>query len=347
MFYLQKIQKCKNYKNYDIQISVSLFKNKESYRGFHKYTEYFMKWFKTLPSNFYVRMYVDLSVLDDKNFIKIFDKGYENLEVILFEYEKFLFGEQHDGTFGSMARFLSLCNLPEIPENVKWVWISDLDLPGYLINNQYIKFLNKNQADISYHSKSCYNEPWINSEVEYPIVNSRVIVSHKFIKENSNMIYSEINNFLNKILDGQYDEFKNYLIQYLQTYKRNKYKEFQPKYFPYGFDELFTNNILYPYFEKYKTLVYLDLSLIGFNNYIPLRQKEQLKSLIDDSFKSNKNNTYKNKLQLKKLNDEIYEQIKDINIENQRMNICRIQYNKYKSNFIINEMGFVGLIIRK
>ena len=341
-FLVKTIQECLFYGNYEVCISCSLFKTKESYRNFEKYTNMFMKWFKNLPDNFYIKLFIDENVLNDEHFVKIFDKRYKNLEIVLFDFPYFKNCENyHDGTFGTIARFLPLFNISKISNSAKYLWISDLDLPYYSIKSKYINEMKKMDIKVSYFSKACYDEPWIDSnEIDYPIVNSRIIIHKSLCGQRFKHLFES---FIDDIISNKYNTFKNDLILYLQKYK-NKYIDFQPKIFPYGFDELFTNKYLLPEFKKYKRLIYYDLSLINFSHYIELSQKEEYKKLDYDSYKNHKNNNYSNKLKFKSINDSIYINVKDLNIQNERMKICLIDYSKYSNNFVKDEMGFVSLI---
>ena len=124
---LKTIKEC-DISSYEICISCSFFKMNNAYRKTTKYLEYFNKWFPIIPKSSYVRMYVDESILEDKDFIKLFNKNYKKLEIVFFEFEDFKNGVYHDGTFGSIIRFLPLFNKPALPKNIKYIWINTFHL---------------------------------------------------------------------------------------------------------------------------------------------------------------------------------------------------------------------------
>lgn len=96
-------------KKYDIIISASLFMMKNSYRDFNVYIKQFLQWLPYIPRNSYVRLYVDQSVLNSDLFKELLEDKYKHLEIILYECEEFLDNEGfHDGTFGTIIRFIPL-----------------------------------------------------------------------------------------------------------------------------------------------------------------------------------------------------------------------------------------------
>ena len=101
---------------YDIVICASLFKMKNFYRDFNEYINKFLLWLPKIPRNSYVRLYIDNTVLDSTLFKELLDeKKYPHLEIILYECEEYLDSEDyHDGTFGTMMRFIPLFQLMEM-----------------------------------------------------------------------------------------------------------------------------------------------------------------------------------------------------------------------------------------
>lgn len=271
MFSLKVIKECKTYKNYDLCIVCSLFKMKHSYRAFGKYITLFRKWMNRIPRTAYIRLYVDASVLDDEDFIKLALSVHTNvphLEIILYEFPGFVTDTPgayyHDGTVGTMARFLPLYNQPILPPSVKYVWITDVDMSATIFNNSNIKELNKYKADISYLSKACYTYEWSNPELQYPILAGRII-------SKTDCMYSlkAFNNFLQDVLDGKYAKLKDRILSRLSDQPGNVHRmtQDQIKYFPYGFDELFTNYVLSKDILRYRHLIYYDISF-HYLNYV-------------------------------------------------------------------------------
>ena len=159
---LTTIQEC-DVDKYEIMISASLFKMIDSYKDFEKeYLNKFLKWFEVVPKESYVRLYVDGSVLQEPSFVSILDKQHKNLEIIFYEFKDFIRDDindlYHDGTFGTIVRFLPLYSKFR-PRNIKYVWISDLDMPVTIFNYKYINIMQKNNIKVTFYSKGCYDKP--------------------------------------------------------------------------------------------------------------------------------------------------------------------------------------------
>jgi hypothetical protein len=294
--------------NYDIIISTSLFKMKESYRKFPEYITGFLNWFPKIPRATFVRMYIDSSVLGDNDFQKIIDLKATNLEIIQFYCPDFFIEEKnkskdskilkslsksksiilktqdtifpkgyHDGTFGSIIRMIPLF---EKPMGVKYIWVSDTDMPTKVFNYRFIKLMQEKNAKVFYYSKSCYDKPW-SEGIHYPVLAGRLIMSSKIEFNKGNLT-----RFLNDILKGKYqDVFDDVKKHYEGTFRSFE----NTKYFPYGFDELFTNKYLYPVFKQYKRIITFE---IGFpkefmkENILEIKDKIKKKAFANAYFKS-------------------------------------------------------------
>jgi len=343
---ITKIQRCKEYKNYDVCISCSLFKLnskvEKKYRDFSKYVKDFeTKMIPNIPKSAYIRMYVDESVLIDKDFMRLFDKHYENLEIILFEFKDFLNEDgTHDGTFGTIARLLSLYNLPEIHKNVKYVWISDIDLPSYIFSYDNIKDLKKYKAQVSYYSLACNNREWFPLTVKYPIGAGKIIVDR-----NVKFEIKDLERFLNDLLNNKYQSLKEKII----IKRKESYSHYIPaKYFTYGFDELFINTYFVKYFESIKQLIYLNLSLENFKKEFKYLDFSKIKKLENQIWKNKNYNTKENRLLLLNFNDEIYDLIKTQKINDFRLQMCLKDFENFhtKINLDLNtNWGLTSLII--
>lgn len=164
-------------KKYDCCISVSFFKiAKGSYKK-SSYIEMFLKWVYSIPGNCFVRMYIDNSAFTDGDFIKMLDEDIP-IEIYMFEDKKFLLedGVHHDGTFGTMARFLPLFDKTL---NVDYIWITDLDILSAQVKPHYLKTMMKKNINVQYRSEGCYARYWVPKEVDYPIINDRIIIKKK------------------------------------------------------------------------------------------------------------------------------------------------------------------------
>jgi hypothetical protein len=327
MFSLKVIKECKTYKNYDLCIACSLFKMKQAYRAFGKYITFFRKWMNRIPRTSYIRLYVDASVMEDEDFINM-DLNVPHLEIILYEFPQFVTDTSgayyHDGTVGTMARFLPLYNQPILPPSVKYVWITDVDMSATIFNYSNIKELNRYKADISFLSKACYTYEWANPELQYPILAGRIISS-------TNCMYSlkAFNNFLQDVLDGKYMKLKDRILSRLTDQPGNVHRmtQDQIKYFPYGFDELFTNYILSKDILRYRYLVYYDISFHYLNYVYSFSNREKLLS-IDSKLWKGKGNKLTLEKEFKK---ELEKSYNEVLASEKPINPCIKAFDKYKN----------------
>ena len=324
MFNLKVIKECRSYKGYELCISCSLFKMKHSYRTFGKYITFFKKWMNRIPRNSYIRLYVDASVLDNEEFINLFHMNIPHLEVILYEFPDFADtdGIFHDGTVGTMARFLPLYNEPMLPANVKYVWITDVDMGATIFNYSNIKELNKYKADISFLSKACYTYEWSNPALKYPILAGRIISS-------TNCMYSlkNFNTFLQDVLDGKYTHIKDQILDRLSTSNFHYMKKDDIKYFPYGFDELFTNYILIKDVLRYRHLVYYDVGFQYLNYVYKFTNRDKLAE-IDRNLWDGKGDKLTLENEFKK---ELEKSYKQVLASGKPISPCIKAFEKYKN----------------
>ena len=332
MFSLKVIKECKSYKGYTLCISCSLFKMNNPYRVFGKYITFLKKWLYKIPRNTYIRLYVDASVMDDEDFIKLFRQNVPHLEIILYEFPGFvssISGDSegayyHDGTVGTMARFLPLYNEPTLPTSVKYVWITDVDMPSSIFNYSNILELKKYNTDISFLSKACYTYEWSNPALKYPILAGRIISS-------TDCIYSlkAFNGFLQDVLDGKYTELKDQILTRLGTQPGNVHKmtREQIKYFPYGFDELFTNYILCKDILRYRHLVYYDISFSYLNYIYRFSNRDKLIE-IDTKLWEEKGKKLALEKEFKKELEKSYQQVIT---SGKPINQCIKAFEKYKN----------------
>lgn len=362
--------------HYDIIISCSLFMMKEAYRKFNDYIIQFLNWFPKIPRNTFVRLYVDDSALSNPDFQKIMNLNSPHLEIIQF-YCKEFFEEKllnskvlnsskiskmksivfksnttifpkgyHDGTFGSIIRLIPLYDKPL---NVKYIWISDTDVPVKFMNYKHIKEMQNNNAKVFYYSKSCYDKPW-SEGIRYPIGAGRIIMSAKV--ELNKSVFTR---FLNDILKGKYHHVLEDIKKKFE--EEGSYRSFKDiKYFPYGFDELFTNMYLYPVFKQYKRLIAFELGLSTFLQEkiveIPGKKKQYTNAYFKSWATNMKQDEYKFLVDTTK---EIYEKIKDIDFKKldnkkaQVLEICKVDYEDHFKyiNTTSLEGGISALLVKK
>lgn len=316
MNYSLKIIKEVSYEKYDTCISCSLFKMPKSYRDFSKYIRDLNKIVKNLNERMFIRLYVDESVLLETSFVELFEQD-NPIEIVFFEFKDFKVIEDgqvyHDGTFGTMARFLPLYNKPALPSNIKFVWISDVDLPPEILDYSNIKDL-KNDISISYFAKACYDKEWIDETVEFPILAGRIIS-----RTNVKYPIEDLEEFLSDVLDNKYSE----LLERIIRNREGRSHQALARHFTYGFDELFANKYLNKTIQRYKRIVYLNILLdIGIDN-------EKLERL---EYKVYKNVRHMGARQnLIKFNRLIYDKIKNKSSYSYRIGKCIRDYETYKN----------------
>lgn len=360
---------------YDIVISCSLFMMKEAYRKFNEYIISFLKWFPHIPRNTFVRLYVDDSALSNPDFQQIIALKSPHLEILQFYCKEFFEEDEinvsskninssksrsisykqpttkfpkgyHDGTFGSIIRLIPLY---EKPANVKYIWVSDMDMPIKFFNYKHIKEMQNNNAKVFYYSKACYDKPW-SEGIRYPIGAGRIIVNSRV-----NLHKGTLTRFLNDVLKGKYHQTLEDIKKKFE--EEGSYRSFSDiKYFPYGFDELFTNHYLYPVFKQYKRLVAFEIGLSTFLQEkiveIPGKKKQYTTAYFKSWSVNMKQDEYKFLLDT---TQEIYEKIKDIDfkkLDNKKakiLEICKIDYeDHYKYiNKTSLEGGISTLLVKK
>jgi hypothetical protein len=321
---LKTIKKCVTYTKLDVCISCSLFEMINPYQkqGINMYIRKFLKWYDKIPRTAYVRLYVDASVLDKEMFIILMNENkYKKLEIVLYQFDDFLHEDQihHDGTFGTMTRFLALYNQPVLPSNIKYVWTSDLDMHPYIFSYENILDLKRRNVDLSYYSVSCYNRPWVSDDVNFPVLAGKIIT-----KTSVKYDFKLFKMFIDDVLSGKYKQIK----QKLKEHGGRRYDMEYIKYFPYGFDELFTNLYLIKEFENHSILIYFNISLDYLKNDLPIPKEKEIAELEYKSWLFGSDKKVKEKLL--KYNEQIYDYVKDKDFKSSRNKKCIANFNEYK-----------------
>jgi hypothetical protein len=321
---LRYIKRCKILFTFDTCISVSLFRMKYSYRDFSRYVKDFRRWLPDIPKSFYVRLYVDASVLQEPSFIELFDANYPKLEIVLYQFDDYLDddGIHHDGFFGALTRFLVLYNKPALPKTVKYVWVSDLDLPTFIFSYQNLLDLKMNKARLSYLSWSYYDKEWVSETIRYPILAGKII-SKTSIKYN----FSDFETYLSDLIKGKYDDIKNAILQRLGKEGEKHYMK-NVKFVPYGLDELFCNIYLTKEFEKHRRLIYYDINLSRISYKYDIPHLQQLKKLEAKTWYAKPTPEIRHRLL--ELNEEVYQFMQSQKVDEHRIKVCLNDFQKYK-----------------
>jgi hypothetical protein len=321
--------------NYKICISVSLFKMSDPYRNFNKYVSKFLDWIYKIPSNTFVRLYTDEASLMSKEFQTIIDKEINHLEIFIYDYPEFKVSKVksydfHDGTFGTLMRFLPLWD-KELWSKYKidYIWVSDVDIYPNFLNTDILDMMKENKASVAYYSKACYSRPWVPDDMNFSIGAGKVIFSKK-----AEVSEYKFKKFLREILNGKYKWLKEKIKKYYRIIndERTLKSVIKNKYITYGFDEYYCNVILYSDIQDYKTIVQYNIDLRGLKfNFPDYKNKALLDTLEFKLWTNEDSDNTKFKLETDKFYDYILEHKESVNISN-RFKLCLEDYGKYRSN---------------
>jgi hypothetical protein len=317
----------------------------DPYRNFNKYVNKFMEWVYKIPNNTFIRLYTDEASLMSREFQTIIDKEIDHLEIFVYDYPEFRSRASgikdskvskvksydfHDGTFGTLMRFLPLWD-KELWNKYKidYLWVSDIDVYPNFLNTDILELMKKEKAKVSYYSKACYSRPWVPDNMNFSIGAGKIIFTKKV-----EVSQYKFNKFLKDILSEKYKWLKNSIKNYYKIINDEKTLKsvIKNKYITYGFDEYYCNVILYSDIEDLRILIQynLDLRLFKFNypNYINKTKLDELEYKLWTS-KENDNTEFK------KETDKFYNYIlenKPEKLLNNRFKICLEDYGKYSSN---------------
>jgi len=317
---------------YECCISVSFFKMiKGGYK--QNYIQKFLQWIPHIPKKCFVRMYIDESVFSDPDFTKILELN-APIEIYIFKDKRFLLedGIHHDGTFGTMARFLPLF---DEKLDVNFVWITDMDSYKSDFRDHYLTSMKKQKADVSYNSQACYARYWIPKEVDYPIINDKIIIA-----KDITISKYKFNKFLKDVYDGKFTELKNKIESV-----RKRIATQDIKLFTYGFDEYYTNHILYKELLDTKRIVYYNLSLKSIGTQIPgmLKNYKQIE-LIEEKLWNNVNPSLN--IALKKEFEKVRKDIDNEKLnDSYRLTKCLQDFDLYKDKLDLQEKFSTVLVL--
>ncbi len=192
--------------------------------------------------------------------------------------------------------------------------------------------MKSKKAQVCYMSKSIYDRPWILDDVDYPIINARIIID-KTVKFSKKIF----DNYLKDILNGAYQSDFNKIIDWSKYSTKTRFGP-NDKYFIYGFDEIYSNQILYKEIIKYKRLVVYQISLTSFKHVGKIELNIPNVNLLDDIEAEIYSGNNKRMKDFIKLNDEVYDYLSTKNLQPLNLRYRRgfEDYNKY-SKYISNK----------
>jgi hypothetical protein len=219
-----------------------------------------------------------------------------NVNITHYKDDRFLKDGEHDGTYGSLMRFI-----PLFEKKYETVYISDIDMKYYELKmiKYYYDIYEKKKCMSMIFKYFIYNKPWINKKIKINMLAGMFITKQKFkIKI--------LENFINKILENKID-LKDFINNPKNKYKKSK--------FPYGIDEYFCNFYLTKEMFKndiLKIRIFNIESILNKNyhekNYKYEKLRKELKNKTKEEYHKNKDiQIYELKKKiLNKINDEKY-----------------------------------------
>jgi hypothetical protein len=162
---------------------------------------------------------------------------------------------------------------------------------------------------------------WANPDIEHPILAGKIITSTR-VKYDVKLLTT----FLKDIISGKYNDIKVDILNRLSKIKGGHYMRNEDvEYFPYGFDELYTNYYLSKDLLKYKHLVYYDIVFKELSYMYNIPEFKEMKSYDDNIWRGI--NREKNHSALLKISNKIYSQIP---VKNK----CLQEFHKYKNKTV-------------
>jgi hypothetical protein len=207
-------------------VCVSLFRMKNSYRGFSKYLDFcvqFIEKIQRILPDWFLRIYIDESIKNEE--LEVLKAN--NVELVEYKCEDFWNESSgtHEGTFGTFMRFLPMFSVQKYECMVS----SDIDVDDFMV--EYFKFFDQNAKEVGLVNQLCYND-WIPEDLKYSILAGGMFTKVVFPR-------LLLTNFLKEVKDGK--------VAVHITKQTDA-----DTYVPYGTDEYFLTTKLYNYLEKNK-----------------------------------------------------------------------------------------------
>ena len=210
----------------------------EAYRDFRQYIGNLRRFvidIEQLP-DFEVRIYTDDT---GKDYALEIAKDYERISVLHYNCPAFRDGKGHSGMFGTLVRFLPLC------EDLDVAWCSDIDIPRHYLDPSILKQMTNQKTDIYINTFICYErKAW---------GRRNTIVVNKFITK-IQLPRALLTRFLNMLSEGKLNERLALINQ--QNTSANTPKPLS--LVPYGTDELFMNTYIYNWIVSKNIRIMLD-----------------------------------------------------------------------------------------
>lgn len=315
MIELEYIKKGKHNEN---ALSFAFFKMRNPYRDFEKYVTHLKNFFKLIERRQYMKnwtiyMFIDNSVIDNGYVKSLINSNNENLSIIKYKCKEFMLDDTyHDGTFGTVVRFMPLFDYDFFGKH-KFIMSSDIDVAISHFSERDLIKMKKNNANILWTSYIYYNKPWS--------IGKRTMTAGGLISMDIKFPKELLDNYLHDLSIGKYDK----IIEKFITNKSVEVVRFQ-----YGTDEHFLNTVFINYIMNNKiTFIakkYVTIEALYKSVYYKYdgKIKELAKKLLDHYTKiyylddnEKKNNV---NMEIEKIDHEFYNII-----------VNDVKYKKYKS----------------
>lgn len=229
-------------------VSVSFFVMNHSYKPIEFYINHLKRFLiqKKKLKEFEIRIYTDNS---GKEIVLELVKEDPSVSVYHYDCKQFYDTPGHNGTFGTLMRFL-----PLFEPGLEVVWISDIDVPMYYLNPIRITELKKDKAQFLFRTAVCYNQNrTVHKKIygrKYTILAGEMISTYTFPKY-------LFNTFLHNLQSGALKS----TIQKLNNANPEKHS-FKV---PFGIDEYFLNTTFYNYIikENLRCIIYKNYDYAG------------------------------------------------------------------------------------
>ncbi len=318
-------------KSYDICLSCSLFKMADPYRNFTRYVSATLKLLEGLPAGFFIRIYTDMATFRHPEFARIAEAPYEFLEIFIYEYPEFIPNKRlgfHDGTFGALMRFLALWDRTLWSDyNIKYIWISDIDISPAFLDTKIITEMEKTDSSFAFYSNACYSAAWVDDNVRFPILAGKDIFG-----PDVKVSKDKFNKFLRDCLQGKYKWLKKRIEDREKLIHAGTAKvkaAINGKYIIYGFDEYYTNYIMYEDIIRYRRIAQYNLHLGNMKHYYDkIPHMGELSEEEHALWLGHKTNNKR----MKELTEEVYNYVikQDLSVLTPRMRGCLADFNIYK-----------------
>jgi len=370
----ENLKLVKYYKEPDTRyniVCVTVFRLYDNYKPMDKYYDkfnIFLKVFKKYMPNYYLRVYIDNSLIV-KPGIKIIDDEIDNIwiplinklkildfvQLIKYKHSDFLdekYSQCHKGTFGTIIRFLPMFDY-KINDNLDTIVIMDIDMnpKSFDLYNNIINYSKQNNSHFMFRTSYCKytkSRHFIVSEITNTwlrvMAGTMVLMNHRFDK-------NILNEFFGCIKNNTFEDRCKYIGLFKDHINFENNKKVSAELFIYGIDELLTlylldslikKNIKFGYLSSKDLDVPLYTHSIKYNTYSDNTNeinRKLLKTIAGKYYDNNKTLQDNFKFIDNNLGNNMFN--RNVNKINKEIMENYINlFKEMKNNNYINEYGF-------